>query len=76
MLNPGIVNQDVELTEFLDDAVHHSRNRLGLAHVSPVVDGLHPVGFQTRPLFIDGSGIAEAVDDDIDAGLGEALGNP
>ena len=75
-LDAGVVDQDVDRTEGLFGVRDHGGDLGGLGHVGAVINRLDAKFlFDAAALRLDRGGVAEAVDQDIAAFLGEGAGD-
>jgi hypothetical protein len=72
VLDAGVVHEDVDAAELRCGELHHVLDLAGFAHVGTVVLGANTERFD---LGLGCFGIAEAVEHDVCALLGESLGN-
>jgi len=72
VLDAGVVDQDVDAAESVGRELHHVLDLIGLAHVGAVVFGAHA---ECGDLRLGRLGVAEAVEHDVRALLGEGAGD-
>ena len=76
MLDPGIVDDDVNMAEPLSGLARHRANRFRLRHVGAVVGNVDVVVFgERRPNCFNFGLVTEAVQHDGGAPLGKGAGN-
>ena len=76
MLNARVIDQNIDAAEIGSRLFHHRLDLLGLAHVGTVIRHLDAkFRGESRANSLDFCGIAEAVQDEVNAFPGKPFGN-